>query len=98
MAMANRIVDRQGDQGDQGDGRGRAGAWRQPVVWLALLIFVATLAGCMAMILLAVRLTDPADAPIAGQTIMKMPVERQSPGLPAAVRQPLVHPEAPRRP
>ena len=34
------------------------------------------------MIVLAVRITDPADAPAAGQTIMKMPLER----LPEAPR------------
>lgn len=58
------------------------GAWRQPVVWLALLTFLAILAGCISMIVLAVRITDPADAPAAGQTIMKMPLER----LPEAPR------------
>ena len=56
---------------------GNRAAWRQPVVWLALLVFVASLAACIAMIVLAVRLADPADAPAAGLTIMKMPVERQ---------------------
>jgi len=52
------------------------------VVWLALLVFLAILAGCISMIVLAVRITDPADAPAAGQTIMKMPLER----LPEAPR------------
>lgn len=68
--------------GSGDDHRAVRGAWRQPVVWLALLIFVATLAACIAMIVLAVRITDPADAHAAGQTIMKMPLER----LPEASR------------
>ena len=74
-AAATRAGSRAG--GHAGGHAGNRAAWRQPVVWLALLVFVASLAACIAMIVLAVKLADPADAPPAGLTIMKMPVERQ---------------------
>ena len=66
------------------------GAWRQPVVWLALAVFVASLLGCIGMIVLANRLADP-EVPV-GPVIMKVPLERQplpsrpEPAPPAAAR------------
>lgn len=61
----------------------RRGAWHQPVVWLALAIFVASMLGCIGMIVLAGRLADPAMPAPTGPTIMKMPIERQPlPSLP----------------
>ena len=61
----------------------RRGAWRQPVVWLALAVFVASVLGCIGMIVLANRLADPSTPASAGPTIMKMPIERQPlPSLP----------------
>jgi hypothetical protein len=52
------------------------GKWfRQPVVWLGALIFVASLIGCIVTIVLAAR---DADAPVAttGATVMKVPSSR----------------------
>lgn len=50
----------------------RRGDWyRQPVVWLGALIFVASLAGCVWMIVLGAR---HADEPVpAGMTVFKVP-------------------------
>ena len=52
------------------------GTWfRQPVVWLGALIFVASLVGCIATIVLAWR---HADVPVGttGATVMKVPSTR----------------------
>ena len=58
------------------DPGGRAsGPWRQPVVWLGLAVFVASLAGCVLMIVLAMRNPDTAP-PAGGDYIMKVPVNR----------------------
>lgn len=54
-------------------------AWfRQPVVWLGALILAASLAGCVAMLVLAWR---HADAPVetGGGSVLKVPL-RHSPG------------------
>jgi hypothetical protein len=51
------------------------GPWRQPVVWLGVALFVASLAGCVLMIVLAMR--HPDQSPSAGgDVILKMPVKR----------------------
>jgi len=52
--------------------RGGAKWFRQPVVWLGALIFLASLVGCIATIVLAWR---HADAPVetAGGSVMKVP-------------------------
>lgn len=56
--------------------RARAGAWyRQPVLWLGLAIFIASLAGCVWMIVLGTRYADT-PLPIAGGEIMRMPLAR----------------------
>ena len=52
------------------------GKWfRQPVLWLAALIFVASLIGCIVTIVLASR---HADAPVetSGDRVMKVPSAR----------------------
>ena len=55
--------------------RGAPGPWRQPVVWLGVAVMLASFAGCLFMILLALR--QPDEPPPAGvDHIMKMPVER----------------------
>ena len=54
--------------------RKRAGDWyRQPVLWLGLLLFVASLAGCVWMIVLGVR---HADTPVAtaGGEVFRVPL------------------------
>lgn len=51
-----------------------AGAWyRQPVLWLGLVLFAASLAGCVLMIVLGARHADaPLETP-AGQ-VFKVPL------------------------
>ena len=49
--------------------------WRQPVVWLGVVIFLASLAGCVLMIVLALSNPDQAP-PGGGDYILKMPVNR----------------------
>lgn len=62
-------------EGSPGDLTESSGPWRQPVVWLGVAIFLASLAGCVLMIVLA--LSNPDQAPPAGgDYIMKMPVNR----------------------
>jgi hypothetical protein len=50
------------------------GAWsRQPVVWLGALILAASIAGCVVMIVLALRFADaPVDAD--GSRVMNVPL------------------------
>jgi hypothetical protein len=54
---------------------GPAKWFRQPVLWLAALIFLAILIGCIATIVLASR---HADAPVetTGNRVMKVPASR----------------------
>ncbi len=55
-----------------------AGAWfRQPLVWLGALILVASIAGCVATIVLAWR---HADTPIetGGLSVMKVPLRNSA--------------------
>ena len=54
----------------------RHDAWhRQPVAWLGLAIFVASLAGCVWMIVLGTR---HADEPVpTGATVFKVPASAQ---------------------
>jgi hypothetical protein len=60
--------------------------YQQPVVWLGALIFIASLAGCVWMIVLGARY---ADEPVAtnGATVFKVPTNQ-----PAAAQDP---PEVP---
>lgn len=52
------------------------GHWyQQPVVWLGLAIFVASLAGCVWMIVLGARYADPPVA-IEGEMVFKVPSAR----------------------
>jgi hypothetical protein len=54
----------------------RAAGWhRQPVLWLGLVLFAASIAGCAWMIVLGARHADT-PLPIAGGEIMKMPLAR----------------------
>jgi len=49
--------------------------YRQPVAWLGLAIFIASLAGCVWMIVLGARYADP---PVAtqGEMVFKLPSAR----------------------
>lgn len=52
------------------------GEWYNiPVVWLGMVLFAASLAGCVLMIVLGARHVDAA-LPTAGGEIMKMPLAR----------------------
>lgn len=51
------------------------GWYRQPVVWLGIAIFTASIAGCIWMIVLGIQHEDPA-IPLDGHSIMRVPVER----------------------
>jgi hypothetical protein len=54
-------------------------AWyRQPILWLGAVLFAATLAGCIAMIVLGARHDDEA-LPTTGSTVLKMPEGRADP-------------------
>jgi hypothetical protein len=62
---------------------GRTVAWyRLPILWLGALIFGASVAGCVLMILLGSRHADE-PLPDAGMTLLKMPL-----GSPAPPRNP----------
>jgi hypothetical protein len=53
-----------------------AGVWyRQPVLWLGMLLFAASLAGCILMIVLGARHRDE-PLPTAGGEVAHMPVAR----------------------
>ena len=55
--------------------------YRQPVLWLAASILLASIAGCIGLILLATHL--PADpAPPAADTVLRVPVAREAPPAP----------------
>ena len=61
-----------------------AGAWsRQPVAWLGAAILVASIAGCIITIVLAVRY---ADAPIetGGGSVLKVPLRHSAATPPPA--------------
>ena len=49
-----------------------AGAWRQPVVWLGVAIFVAALAACIVTIVIASR---HADVPVDPAAIRVMAIQ-----------------------
>ena len=57
------------------DGARPAGPWRQPVVWLALAVFLASLAACIITIVVAVQASDPSDA-VTQERLFKVPVTR----------------------
>ena len=64
-------------RGDVNAARGVAKWYRQPVLWIAALIFLASLVGCIVTIVLAAR---HADAPVetAGARVMKVPTEHKA--------------------
>ncbi len=67
----------------------RSGTWyRQPVLWLGALIFVASLVGCVWMIVLGAH---HADEPLSdtGATILGMPLrDGSTPAAPSHAQQP----------
>lgn len=60
--------------------------WRQPVLWLGAAILLASLAGCIVMLMLAARLAD-APLPKAGAEVLRVPVARPAPGPEPAMRE-----------
>ena len=59
--------------------------WRQPVVWLGAAILLASLAGCIVMLMLAARHAD-APLPKAGLEILRVPVARPPSGAEPVMR------------
>jgi hypothetical protein len=59
--------------------------WRQPVLWLGAAILLASLAGCIVMLMLAARHPD-APLPKAGVEILRVPVARPASGPEPAMR------------
>ncbi|MCC6193731.1 MAG: hypothetical protein IT518_04610 [Burkholderiales bacterium] len=54
-----------------------AGAFRQPVVWLGAAILVATIAGCIATIVISLRYADtPVESP---RSAFKVPLPHPAP-------------------
>lgn len=49
--------------------------YRLPVVWLGAIIFFASLAGCISMVVLASRYPDE-PLPLRSDQLLKMPAER----------------------
>ena len=56
----------------------RSAWYRQPVLWLGALLFAASLAGCVLMIVLGARHAD-VPLPTTGGEILKMPLSRPAP-------------------
>lgn len=55
------------------------GQWyRQPIVWLAIALFAAIVAGCISMIVLGARHADE-PLPGVGEQVFKVPVSRPPP-------------------
>lgn len=50
--------------------------YRVPVVWLSAAVFVALLAGCIAVIVMADLYADEA-LPISGERVLKVPMDSQ---------------------
>ncbi len=68
------------------DSRARQDAWyRQPVLWLGALLFVASLGGCVLMIVLGARHADP-PVPTTGGEVFRVPLAK--PAAPAAPGRP----------
>lgn len=52
------------------------GSWyRQPVLWLAIVLLLAVIAGCVSMIVLGARHADE-PVPVAGDPVFKVPTAR----------------------
>ncbi|MEO8801763.1 MAG: hypothetical protein ABI304_12400 [Rudaea sp.] len=63
--------------------RNASDAWyRQPIVWLGSIVFAASIAGCVWLIVVAQRNADPA-LPGAGMQVLKMPLSRPPAEKPA---------------
>jgi len=61
-----------------------AGTWyRQPVLWLGVVILLASLAGCVWMVVLGVRYADPPLQDSHPHTLLDMPMHAHQPSRPA---------------
>lgn len=55
----------------------QGGRWyRQPILWLGVVILLATLAGCVSMIVLGARYADE-PVPVEGERVFKIPTGAQ---------------------
>lgn len=62
-----------------GTGSNASTEWfRQPVIWLAIALFAAIVAGCISMIVLGARHADE-PLPGVGEQVFKVPVSRPPP-------------------
>lgn len=73
--MRSRIPMPAGDHDVNSAAHARNAWYRQPVLWLGALIFVASLAGCVWMVVLASLHTD-ALVETAGTSVLTMPLAR----------------------
>lgn len=65
--------------------RDAGSAWyRQPIVWLGVVLLAASLAGCVWMIVLGTRYADE-PLPTANGRVFKVPRDRTAPPAPAPV-------------
>ncbi len=73
------------------NGEPRREAWyRQPVLWLGIGIFLASMAGCILMIVVGAASVDP-PLPVRGLEILKMPLRRDD-ELPGSRPPPMMPP------
>ena len=71
-APRNELPDR---HGGAGSAPAQVTAWRQPVVWLGAVIFLASLIGCVVTIVLASHHDDPMLG-TGVEYLMKVPLDR----------------------
>lgn len=63
------------------DPRARIAWYRLPVVWLAMVVFAASLAGCVWLIVVSVQYRDEA-LPVASHQVMGVPAHPHPPPAP----------------
>lgn len=52
---------------------GTGGRWyRQPILWLGIAVFLASLVGCISMVVLGSQYADE-PLPVSGEQLLKMP-------------------------
>ncbi len=64
---------------DPAGARARRRWFRAPILWLGVVLFAASIAGCILTIALALRHAD-APLPVEGAELLKVPVAAASPG------------------
>lgn len=59
--------------------------YRLPIVWLGTAIFIASIAGCIAVIVLASHYSDE-PLPVGGERVLKVPESRAAHEVPETLR------------